>query len=99
MNTPCYHIQVQSYGGGFLSTADVTTIRAEVGEAAMRQASCFIDWPEARQPYFGDGMLRITDQNNIKDCRAAVLSTYRWNPVEGRWSHSSGTRIAALDAA
>lgn len=101
---PVYRIQVQSYRGGFLSTAVTTRERTHVGAFAVAQADTLTTWKEARQSYFDDGILTVTDQELIgisgyNRGRAAVLSTYRWDPMTGRWAHSTGTRITALETA
>jgi hypothetical protein len=100
---PCYHVQIQSYRGGYLSTAAVTRNRAHVGGFARGQAEILTTWGEARRPCFSDGILIVTDQelrgvSGYNQGRAATLSTYRWDPTTGRWAYSTGTRIEALDA-
>lgn len=100
---PFYHVQVSSYGGGFLSTAATTRNRAHVGDFARGQAEILTEWTEARRPCFGDALLTVTDQNlrgasGYNQGRAASVSVYRWNPATGLWAHLSGARITAVDA-
>lgn len=99
---PVYRIQVQSYRGGFLSTAVTTRERSNVGALACTQAQTFTSWDEARSLCFSDGLLTVTDKETVglpgyNQGRSAVLSTYRWDPQAGKWTYSTGIRITALD--
>ena len=96
---PWYHVQISSYGGGFLGRADTTHDRARVGELAKVQAVRFRDWNrvETSRTIWKDCALRVTDANLTAGGRQAVLAVYRWNPVAGSWTFSHGTRIRALD--
>ena len=99
---PLYHVQINSYGGGYLSTASTSSTREYVGSMALNQAHNLIDLKEARQPYWNDAILRVVDQNRTgidawNRGRPAVLSCYKWDPAAGCWRYSYGTRILALD--
>ena len=98
-----FHVQVQSWRGGYLSTAATTRTREHVGGFALAQAELLSEWKEARRPCFNDSILQVTNQelsgaSGYNQGRKAVVSCYRWDPKEGRWSHSSGTRITAIDS-
>jgi hypothetical protein len=70
---------------------------------AINQAHNLIGLKEARQPYWADGILLVTNQNAVSmdawnKGRALVTSCYKWSPELGVWRYGYGTRILALDA-
>ena len=92
MSTATYRIQIQSYTGGYLSTASITKVREYVKDFAREQAAIFTNWKEAHMDHFSDGILQVKDDDS------KVLSSYRWKPSEGRWVHSRGAKITSLES-
>ena len=87
-----YRIQVQSYNGGYLSTAIHTNDRGRVGSYAKDLAV------QSQDFLADDGILHVVDTNarSVDGHGYLILSTYRWK--DGRWTYSHGTKISNLEA-